>query len=96
MRPQLRAAWQVWALCVALGLAAASALSPNGFRKAWHFGEELARLDAENASLAQENARLRREVTNLASSPAYLERVARDELGLVKPGEMLFRIEEEN
>ena len=86
--------WPWLVSLAALGLVLWSALSPNGFRKARRFEADLARLEAENAAVAAENARLRREIENLSRSPAYLERVARDELGLVKPGEILFRIED--
>lgn len=81
-------------LLAALVLAAMSALSPNGLRKAWRFGKEIERLRAENAAIEAENERLRRDIQNLHASPAYLERVARDELGLVRPGEVLFRFPE--
>ena len=87
--------WPWLAFCAALVLALASAASPNGFRKARRFGHDLSRMEAENTALAVENARLVREIENLRGSPAYLERVARDELGLVRPGEILFRIEED-
>lgn len=47
--------------------------------------EDLARLKRENASLREEARRLR-------SDPAAIESVARGELGLVRPGEILVTI----
>ena len=56
--------------------------------------EEAARLlDDENARLRQEVLRLRREARALAGDPAALERAARENLSLVKPREMIIRLE---
>jgi cell division protein FtsB len=38
----------------------------------------------------QENARLRDEVRRLKEDPASVEAIAREELGLIRPGEVLF------
>lgn len=42
--------------------------------------------------IRQENARLREQVRRLKEDPAEIESVAREELGLIRPGEMLFII----
>ena len=42
--------------------------------------------------LRTENARLRDEARRLRTDPATIEALARQELGLIKPGEMLFII----
>jgi cell division protein FtsL len=47
-------------------------------------------LTEEIAKLSQDNARLRREVTSLKSDSAYIERIARDKLGLARPGEIVY------
>jgi cell division protein FtsB len=39
----------------------------------------------------QENAALRAEITRLRSDPKYLEALARERLGLVRPDEMVYR-----
>jgi cell division protein FtsB len=44
--------------------------------------------------LRMENARLREEAHRLRSDPATIEGLARQELGLIKPGEMLFIIKD--
>src|SRR5262245_28782688 len=38
----------------------------------------------------QENARLREEIRRLKEDPAAVEAIAREELGLIRPGELLF------
>ena len=50
-----------------------------------------ARLKSENAAKEKENARLLDELRQLGSNPVYVEKVARDELGLGKPGELVYR-----
>ncbi len=47
-------------------------------------------LRSEIVHLKQDNLRLMQEVRSLKHDPAYLERLARDTIGLVKPGEMVY------
>lgn len=75
-------------------LLGASFLDPNGLRKHRRLEAEVRRASAENRELARDNARLRREIRALQGEPAALERAARDELGFVRPGEVLFKLEE--
>jgi cell division protein FtsB len=49
----------------------------------------LSHLEGQEQVLEQQNAALRRQVTRL-HNPAYLERVARECLGMVKSGEIAF------
>jgi len=44
----------------------------------------------EIAVLKHDNARLRRTVHALKNDPAYIERIARDKLGLARPGEIVY------
>ena len=44
-------------------------------------------------SLAQRNARLRDHLQRLDTDDAYLEKVARERLGWIKPGELVYRVE---
>jgi cell division protein FtsB len=81
----------VIAVLVLLGL---SALDRDGLRKALHKEAEVERLARENAALEQRVARLRREVKALQGDPGALERAAREELGYVKPGEIIYKLEE--
>ena len=48
-------------------------------------------LTQQTERLALENERLEREIA-CAEEPAVIERVARTQLGLVKPGEIIFRV----
>lgn len=85
----------VWAsVVVALVLAVGSAVAEGGFRRYWRLKQDVRTLEDRNAKLAQDNAKLRREVEALRDDPVALERAAREELGYVKPGEVVFDVEE--
>jgi cell division protein FtsB len=60
-----------------------SVLSELGAQRAW--------LEDEIARRTEERTRLRREIT-LLDSPAYIELLAREKLGLVKPGETAYKV----
>lgn len=47
-------------------------------------------LTTDIANLKQDNIRLRKDVDALTNDPAYLERIARDKLGLARPGEIVY------
>src|SRR6185295_14770780 len=51
---------------------------------------QFAGVAAALAATRQENARLREQVRRLKEDPASVEAIAREELGLIRPGEMLF------
>jgi cell division protein FtsB len=50
-------------------------------------------LTAEIETLAQQNQALTEEVRRLKSDPETIERVAREQLGLVRPGEVVYKFE---
>ncbi len=52
-------------------------------------------LEREIAGLRAENARLAGEIRALRSDPRAVERVAREQLGLARPGETVFLIHED-
>lgn len=76
-----------------LALLALSLADPGGLRKAIRNEAEVARLERENAALEQRVAQLRREVKALQGDPAAVERAAREELGYVKPGEVVYKLD---
>ncbi|MBL8936551.1 MAG: septum formation initiator family protein [Archangium sp.] len=84
----------LWAsVFIALLLAAASAMAEGGFRRYVRLSQDVKSLKERNQRLSDDNARLRREVEALRDDPRALERAAREELGLVKPGEIVFSLE---
>ena len=68
----------------------------SGLARHFRLREELGQLHKENGELRAHNLRLRAELSLYDDDEqAAVERIARDELGLVKPGEIVFKIEEE-
>jgi len=57
----------------------------------WRLWGEKKRLDERNFSLQRENEILRDRIFRLRHDDLYLEKVARDELGLARPGEIIYR-----
>jgi cell division protein FtsB len=47
-------------------------------------------LRSEIERMKKDNARLSKEVSALKSDTAYLERIARDKIGLARPGEVVY------
>jgi cell division protein FtsB len=61
----------------------------SGLRHTLALRHDLTALRAHNQELAAENDRLAREAEALRGDPAAIERVARDELGWVRAGEVV-------
>jgi cell division protein FtsL len=71
-----------------------SVLSMGGNRslvKIYQMGKAKAELYREMARLKQVNRDLAREVHSFGHDPARVEAIAREELGLVKPGEVVYQ-----
>jgi cell division protein FtsB len=73
---------------------ACSALDGGGLRRARSLEAQARRLEDDDAALEAQVVRLRREVKALRGDPAALERAAREELGYVRPGELVYKLEE--
>lgn len=55
-------------------------------------GKRLSLLKAENSDLAEQNKELGKKIILLRSDPAYIESIARNELGMVKKGDVVYRL----
>jgi cell division protein FtsB len=53
--------------------------------------EQLVGLERENAHLRREAERLAQAIDRLRNDPLYLERIAREERGMVRPGETVLK-----
>ena len=58
-------------------------------------GSEHRRLERELNRLRRENRRMRHEARRLREDPAAIEALARRELGLLRPGEVVFLLTDE-
>lgn len=84
-----RPAWLAAAAAGALLLGAL--LGDNGVLALWRLRAEVAALQRDVQALEAENDRLTQAIVELRDDPAGLERIAREELGLVRPGEGVLR-----
>lgn len=73
----------------ALGYVPYHVYARSGLARTLQLRRDLAALHARNAELRGENRRLVREAEALRSDPDAIERVARAELGWVRPGEVI-------
>lgn len=68
-------------------------LEPQGMPRMRALEKELKGVEAENAELRRDVTRLRTEVKDLRENPAAVERIAREQLGLVRKSEVVFQFE---
>ncbi len=80
-------------LAVGLGYMPFSAFGPDGVAKALRLEQDLSKLEVKNQELRQENTDLQRQVESLRVDRGAIERVARDELGMVRPEDIVFLFE---
>ena len=70
--------------------------SEGGYVDYRHLKDTLASLQEENSHIAQENDALKEEILLLGNDLMYIERIARQELGLVRTDETVYRFIEEH
>lgn len=68
-------------------------LEPQGMPRMRALERELASVEEESEELRRDVARLRTEVKELRDSPAAVERIAREQLGLVRQNEVVFQFD---
>jgi cell division protein FtsB len=66
----------------------------RGVLTMWHKQHEVVQLSYEIEAIEHENTRLEQEIQRLRSDTSYIEKIAREELGLVYPGELVFEFVE--
>jgi cell division protein FtsL len=93
---RLRSLWQsygriVLTLCIA-ALLVHDVFGTHGYLAMRRTKQEIARVQKDIARLNKENAELADEVQALRTDPNKIESIARDGLGLAKPGEVIIKI----
>ncbi len=89
--PNRRLSRPAVALIVLVVGGAAVQVFGSSFLTVYRLDREAARLEALKRDLQEQNAILREEIKLLAT-PQYIEKLAREQLGLVKPGEVAILI----
>lgn len=77
----------------AAALAIVSAADGRGFRRYLRLRQEAVDLGERNQSLREQNQRYRAEIEALRGDRAALEQAVREELGYVRPGEIVLNLE---
>ena len=88
-RPRLRPRLKL-AVLVLLSLVVASLVGNRGLVRLYRMHQTKAGLEREIGKLTLNNAALTEEVRALRTDPGRVEAIAREELGLVKPGELVY------
>jgi len=65
---------------------------PHGFLVMRHKQQEIQKVNAQIDQLNKENAALEQNVKDLKTDPQTIRKIAREELGLVKPGEIVIKL----
>ena len=63
----------------------------SGLLRVWRLQQDVETLEGEIAALRGQNQDLARTVDRLRSDPAEIEKIAREELGLARPGEKILK-----
>ena len=82
-------------IIVVVGLLVGSLFGDRGLQQLVSQRERAESLAREIEQLKADNSRLAAEIGALRADPSAIERLAREELGLVRPGETVFVIREE-
>jgi cell division protein FtsB len=69
---------------------------PHGFIAMRRTQKEIEEIREQIGKVNQENKSLTEEVNALKTDPKSIERIAREEMGLARPGEMIFKIPDSN
>ena len=85
----------LFCVILVLALAVGSLFGDRGILQLVQQKEREAELAQELEALRTENLRLAGEIVSLRTDPRAIERLAREELGLVRPGETVFLIRDE-
>jgi cell division protein FtsB len=68
-------------------------LGTHGVLAMHHSMKQSAEIQKEIKQLDQENQKLQNRVQSLKTDPAAIERIAREDMGLARPGEYIFKIQ---
>jgi cell division protein FtsB len=84
--------WIIYILtCLIVLLALYTVAGDRGAIHLWRLRGEKAKLDEQNFRLQKETEALRQRIAQVRNSNFYLEKLAREELNLVRPGEVIYR-----
>lgn len=97
--PPVLAPWRTRLLNYALGfvtivLVVDALVGDKGLLDTMRARRQYAQLSSDLSRKRQENARLRDEISRLRDDPSAIESLAREQLGLIRDGELLFIVKD--
>lgn len=75
-----------------LVLSVLAMVGERGYFEVYEFSHYLERVEGRIGELEAENKRLQMQVTGLRTDPYQVEKLAREDLGLARPDELIFEI----
>jgi len=89
---RLPASWPLFLLgLLILLLGLVTIVGERGALHLWRLRGEKNQLDEQNYRLQKANEELRQRISRIRNDDHYLEQLAREELNLVRPGEVVYR-----
>ena len=84
--------WVAWLLFLALFFIFLTIFGQNGLLQIGDLKKARMALTEEILALREDNDTIRREIIGLRDDPFFIEKVAREELNLVRPNEVVYQI----
>ena len=92
LRFHLPSSWPLYLVgALILMLALVTIVGERGALHLWRLRGEKTQLDEQNYRLQTENRTLRQRIARIRNDNQYLEKLAREELNLVRPGDVVYR-----
>lgn len=92
VRFRLPPSWPLYLLALLiLALSLVTLVGERGALHLWRLRGEKNQLDEQNYRLQKDNETLRQRIARIREDNHYLEKLAREELNLVRPGEVVYR-----
>ena len=92
--PIVKRLWLPATLLLYALLTASTLVGERGFLHLQELRQEQRAFEAEAFTLLRENAELRNRITRLKTDDEFLEKMAREKLGLVRKGEFVYRFDD--
>jgi len=74
-----------------VSLALVTIVGERGVLHLWRLRGEKSRIDEQNYRMQRNNEALRQKIVRVRQDDYYLEKLAREELNMVRPGEIVYR-----
>ncbi len=75
------------------GIVSVTIFGKHGIVYMMHLQQELHNIESENKMLSTKNAYLRKQIGLLTNSTGYIEKIARNELGLARSNELIYLVQ---